>query len=125
MRASRTSRGLPRRWLTLWLEDRRRARAATHVGPAIPNVPANLVATDWGTYIGLTWQDMSSNEVGFQLYRRVDGGGYALYQILGANVTSYNDTSVIFAHQYFYYVTAYNAVGESGPSNTAFLTFGA
>jgi hypothetical protein len=121
----RTNRGLLRRWLTLWLEDRRRARAATHVGPTVPNAPAGLVAVDWGTFIRLDWQDMSNNELGFRLYRKVDAGAYGLYQTLGANVTTYQDNSVVVMHQYYYYVTAYNALGESGPSNEVFLTFGA
>jgi hypothetical protein len=125
MRAIRTSRGVLRRWLALWLEDRRRARAATHAGPAIPNAPANLNAADEGIDIGLTWQDTSNNELGFRLYRKVDAGAYGLYQTFGANVTSYQDSAVVVMHQYSYYVTAYNAVGESGPSNVAFLTFGA
>jgi hypothetical protein len=124
MRAIRTSRRLLRRWITLWLEDRRRARAATHVGPTVPNAPANLAAVDWGSFIKLDWQDNSGNELGFRLYRKVDAGAYGLYQTLGANVTTYQDSAVAFSHQYFYYVTAYNAVGESGPSNEVFLTFG-
>jgi hypothetical protein len=108
---------LLRRWITLWLEDRRRARAATHVGPTAPNAPANLIGTDLVTYIQLNWQDMSSNELGFRLYRKVDSGSYGLFQTFGPNVVSYQDTAVVISHWYYYYVTAYNAVGESGPSN--------
>src|SRR6476620_2494722 len=125
MRAIRTSKRLLRRWIALWLEERRRGRAATHTGPAIPNAPANLNAADEGIDVGLTWQDMSNNELGFRLYRKVDAGAYGLYQTLGANVMTYQDHSVVVMHQYFYYVTAYNALGESGPSNEVFLTFGA
>jgi len=120
-----TNRRLLRRWLTLWLEERRRARAATHVGPTVPNAPANLSAVDWGTFIQLDWQDMSDNETGFRLYRRDGAGAYALYQILLANVTTYQDSGVIFEHSYRYYVTAYNAVGESAPSDEVLITFGA
>jgi hypothetical protein len=116
---------LLRRWITLWLEDRRRARAASHAVPTIPSAPASLVATDWGGWVQLDWQDTSNNELGFRVYRKVDTGAFALYQTLLANVITYQDSSVIFAHQYFYYLTAYNALGESGPSNTVFLTFGA
>lgn len=125
MRAIRTSKRLLRRWIALWLEDRRRARAATHLGPTVPNAPANLVGTDWGTFIQLTWQDMSNDEFGFHLYRKEDSGTYQLYQILGANVTLYQDSAVIGGHQYRYYVTAFNAQGDSGQSNEVFLVFGA
>jgi hypothetical protein len=117
MQRIRTSRGLLRRWIALWLEDRRRGRAATHVGPTVPNAPANLQGMDGVTYIQLNWQDMSDNELGFRLYRKVDSGAYGLYQTFGPNVVSYQDASVVLLHWYYYYITAYNAVGESGPSN--------
>src|SRR5262245_53676173 len=117
MQTIRTSKGLLRRWLTLWLEERRRARAATHAGPTVPNAPANLIGTDWVTFIVLDWQDMWSNELGFRLYRKVDSGAFGLYQTFGANVVTYQDNAVVNAHWYYYYVTAYNAVGESAPSN--------
>jgi hypothetical protein len=117
MRAIRTSKRLLRRWIALWLEDRRRARAATHVGPTVPNAPANLIGTDLVTYIQLDWQDMSGNELGFRLYRKVDAGGYGLFQTFGPNVVSYQDNAVVISHWYYYYVTAYNAVGESAHSN--------
>ena len=76
------------------------------------------------TFIQLGWQDMSSNELGFRLYRKVDTGAYGLYQTLGANVTSYQDNSVVVMHQYFYYVTAYNGIGESTASNEVNVVFG-
>src|SRR5580765_6796670 len=124
MRAIRTSKRLLRRWIALWLEDRRRARAATHAGPTVPSAPANLAATDYVTYIMAAWQDMSGNELGFRLYRKVDAGAYGLYQTLGPNVVSYQDNSVIASHQYRYYVTAYNASGESAASNEVFILLG-
>ena len=126
MQAIRTSKRLLRRWLTLWLEDRRRARAANHVsGPTVPNAPANLSATDEGVDILLTWQDTSSDEFGFRVYRREGANPYGLYQTLGAGVQSYQDSAVIVEHTYRYYVVAFNAVGESAPSNEAIITFGA
>jgi hypothetical protein len=109
----------------MWLQDRRRARAATHLGPTVPNAPANLTGADWGTYLQLDWQDMSGDETGFHLYRKVDAGAYALYQILFANVTTYQDHSVVIGTGYRYYVKAYNALGESGASNEVFFLFGA
>ena len=117
MQRIRASKRLLRRWITLWLEDRRRARAATHAGPAVPNAPANLNGSDQTPVIVLTWQDMSGDELGFRLYRKVDGGAYSLYQTLGPNVVSYQDEAVVSDHWYYYYITAYNAVGESAHSN--------
>lgn len=124
MRTSRASKGTLRRWIALWLEDRRRARATTHVGPTVPNTPVNLAASDYVTYIMVNWQDMSGNELGFRLYRKVDAGAYGLYQTLGPNVVSYQDNSVIISHLYTYYVTAFNAVGESAPSNESGVVCG-
>jgi fibronectin type 3 domain-containing protein len=122
MQMLRTVRG---RWLAMWLQDRRRVRAATHLGPSVPNAPVNLNLSDGSNYITLTWTDMSNDELGFHVYRSVQGGGFALWAILGANVTTTQDNSVILGHVYAYYVTAYNAVGESAPSNTASEPFGA
>jgi hypothetical protein len=68
---------------------------------------------------------MSNDEFGFHLYRRVDSGIYQLYQILGAGVTTYQDSAVLGGHAYRYYVTAFNAQGDSAQSNEVFLIFGA
>jgi hypothetical protein len=114
-----------RDWMLIWLQGRRRKRAASHAGPPVPNAPANLVGEDLVTFIQLTWQDMSSDESGFHLYRKVDAGSYQLYQILGANVTSYQDSAVITGHSYRYRVAAFNAQGDSAQSNEVFLVFGA
>lgn len=113
-----------RRWLTLWLEDRRRARAATHVGPTPPSAPVNLNGVDSGTFIGLNWQDTSGVSPGFHVYRNADSAGYVLYQTIGPNVTTTQDSAVTSGHSYRYYVTAFNGVGESGPSNEVFIVFG-
>ena len=109
------------------MQDRRRARAAAGLPavPAPPNAPTNLVLTDVATWIQLTWQDQSNNELGFRVYRKVDAGSFGLWQTLGANVTITQDLSVLIGHLYEYYVTAYNATGESGPSNTVAETYGA
>src|SRR5262245_16819354 len=65
-------------WLATWLQDRRRARAAAGLpaAPAPPNAPTNLVLTDVASWIELTWQDTASNELGFRVYRKVDGGSF-------------------------------------------------
>ena len=113
-----------RSWVALYSQARRRKRAATHAGPAVPNAPANLQAGDGVSYVQLDWQDMSSNELGFRLYRKVDSGAYSLYQTIGPNIPSYEDSNVVISHWYYYYITAYNAVGESAPSNEASVQLG-
>jgi hypothetical protein len=111
-------------WLATWAQGRRRKRVAAAL-PAGPIAPGNLSLADVATWIELTWQDRSGDEQGFRVYRKVDGGSFALWQSLGPNVTTTQDVSVLTGHNYSYYVTAYNAVGESAPSNTVSETYGA
>jgi hypothetical protein len=51
-------------------------------------------------------------------------GAFGLYQTLGVNVVTYQDNAVVNAHWYYYYVTAFNAVGESAPSNQVSILSG-
>jgi len=112
-----------RSWVSLFLQDRRRARIAAVA--AAPVAPSSMDGFDNGVLVQLAWQDLSSNEQGFRVYRKVDAGSFGLWRTLGANVTNTQDTGVSVGHVYAYYVTAYNALGESGPSNTVSVTFGA
>lgn len=116
-----------RAWLALFLQGRRRKRVAASVPalPQMPSAPGNLLAEDWGSFIQLSWDDLSGDELGFRVYRKVDGGSYGLWQTLGANVTGVQDSDVIVAHLYSYYVVAFNAVGESAQSNESAVLFGA
>ena len=91
----------------------------------MPLAPANLNALDTGVLVELTWQDQSGDELGFRVYRNVNTGAFVLWQTLAANVTLVQDTGVGMGTMYTYYVVAYNANGESFPSNTQELTFGA
>jgi fibronectin type 3 domain-containing protein len=112
-----------RNWLILYLQSRRRNRAAGQ--PSVPAAPTDLDAIDTGTLIYLSWVDHSSDETGFRIYRKVNGGSYSLYQSLAANTSDYEDTNVSVGNNYTYYVVAYNANGESAHSNEVSLTFGA
>ena len=114
-----------RSWVALFLQERRRTRALAHSLPGVPNAPSNLALSDGGNYIQLTWSDLSGNELGFHVYRNADFAGFVLWRILGANVTQTQDNGVLIGHVYAYYVTAYNAVGESGPTSVVQETFGA
>src|SRR5882672_1980215 len=114
---SGASRRVLRSWLAVWLQGRRRTRALTHAPPAVPKAPSNLAASDGANYIQLAWSDLSGNELGFRVYRNADGAGYVLWRTLGVNVTNTQDATVVISHVYSYYVTAYNADGESDPTN--------
>jgi hypothetical protein len=83
-----------------------------------PNAPTNLSATAVPPWqINLTWTDTSGNEVGFRI-ERSSGGSWSTLAAVGANTTSYADTSATPSTTYSYRVIAYNACGDSAPSNT-------
>ncbi len=63
--------------------------------------------------VNLEWQDNSANETGFKIYRRIPTvKAYTLIDTVSANTVEYLDTTVALGKTYFYYVTAYNAVGS-------------
>ena len=114
------TRGQRRVWIALEEQNRRRARQ-----PKGPIAPANLNAVDNSTLIELTWQDKSADELGFRIYRKVEAGAFGLWQTVGPSVTLVQDAGVVATVLYSYYVTAYNALGESAPSNISSVRFGA
>lgn len=85
-----------------------------------PAAPSNLVAAlAGGNAVKLTWTDNSSNETGFKIQRSTDGINYTQIALLGANVTTYTDSSVAAGASYTYRVVATNAAGDSAPSGPA------
>jgi hypothetical protein len=67
-----------------------------------------------------TWMDNSSNEDGFKIERRTGTTQtYTQIAIVGANVTSYNDSGLVDGDTYCYRVLAFNAAGSSPYSNEA------
>ena len=62
----------------------------------------------------LTWADLANNETGYQVYRRESGASVpTCIATLGANATSFLDTTAESGVLYEYRVSASNAVGES------------
>jgi hypothetical protein len=117
-----SSGGKLRAWMAVWLQGRRRKRTVAQ--PTVPVAPGNLqISLNGGVLVVLTWDDRSSDEQGFYVYRQVDGGGgFEIVLTFGAGATYAEDGGGISGHQYQYYVTAFNAVGESGPSNMVEVT---
>jgi hypothetical protein len=66
----------------------------------------------------LTWTDNSNNEAGFKLQRSTDRRTWVTVAKLGANASSYTD-SVAHRTVYYYRITAYNYLGNSGFSAVA------
>jgi len=64
------------------------------------------------------WQDMSTNETGFAIERKLGTAGtYGQIASVGANITSYQDTGLVSGSQYCYRVKAFNATQSSAYSN--------
>ncbi len=111
------------RWLTLWLQGRRRKRMASLL--PVPPAPTGLTGQDnGGVLIVISWDAMAEQHDGFNVYRDVDGGGFALVATNGPTTTSYEDGDVVPGHFYTYEVTAFNAAGESAPSDFWGITAG-
>ena len=91
--------------------------------PTAPAAPTNLSATAVSsTQINLTWTDNASNESGFRIERSADGVTFTEIGVVGSNVTTYANTSLSAATQYWYRVRAYNATGPSAYAGPASAT---
>ncbi|MBS1745373.1 MAG: fibronectin type III domain-containing protein [Bacteroidetes bacterium] len=89
-----------------------------------PLAPTFLVATDApGKGVQLNWNDNAYNETNYKVYRAGNPAGpYGLINgKLGANTTSYLDTTAIGNKQYYYFVRDSNKSGLSDSSNIAAL----
>jgi formylglycine-generating enzyme len=87
----------------------------------LPLAPTNLTATAISPYqINLAWTDPSTTEDGFKVERAPGGTStFAEIAVVGANVTSYQNTGLTPSTIYTYRIRAYNASGFSNYSNTA------
>lgn len=102
-------------------------------GPAAlpPAAPSTLLASAApGGGVTLTWRDLSNNETGFRLERRTVGAGtpgaaWAPLATIGANLTTYADTSAAAGTAYVYRVAAVNAAGTSGQFSNEATVLGA
>ncbi|MHC4744798.1 MAG: PA14 domain-containing protein [Planctomycetota bacterium] len=97
------------------------AGATTDPAPAIPAAPSSLSATPVSqTQIDLDWTDNADNETGFKIERskRVNTN-FKEIATVGADVTSFSDTTVRKNTLYYYRVRATNAYGDSDYSNEA------
>jgi len=90
---------------------------ATPGEPTTPSAPSNLAGQAISfSEIDLTWQDNSTNEEGFYVYRKTTDD-YSIIATMEANATSYNNSNLNPQTAYSYKITAYNDIGESGFSN--------
>lgn len=92
------------------------------VTPAPPAAPTTLNATTVSSSrINLTWTDNASDESGFRIERCKNPNCTNFAQItqVGADVTTFADTTVSKNTAYRYRVRAFNGAGNSAYSNTA------
>lgn len=62
----------------------------------------------------LSWADNSTNETGFKIDRKTGtSGAYGQIASVGANIISYNDSTVVAGTTYCYRVYAFNSAGNS------------
>jgi hypothetical protein len=86
-----------------------------------PDAPANLRATvaDDGNSVRLSWDDRSSNEDAFRIYREDVEASVGLAP---ANTEQFVDQGVACGHTYYYAIVAFNAAGISDRSAKAEVT---
>ena len=91
----------------------------TTINDNVPVAPTGLnAALNGSCRIDLSWSDVSSNETGFMIERKIGAGAWSELATVGEGVTSYADTSGLSANQTHYYrVSAVNSGGYSSPSN--------
>ena len=95
------------------------SNTASATTPTGPPAPSSLTATPvTPSRIDLAWTDNSSTEQGFKIERST-GGSWSVIASVGANVTSYANTSLTSGTVYSYRVKAYDGPNESAYSNTA------
>jgi hypothetical protein len=85
----------------------------------IPTPPSDLqVVVVSETAVRLYWQDNSTNEEGFRIWRTMWDEPY-LFELdtVGADVTTFTDGALNPLKEYYYAVTAFNSAGESDSSN--------
>jgi PKD repeat protein len=89
--------------------------------PQVPPAPSNLIATAASiSSVTLQWSDNSSNESGFSVYYAGSGSFTRAGQTAAGQTSA--TISGLSAGTYRFYVTAFNAAGESAASNTASVT---
>lgn len=90
-----------------------------YVKDKVPNTPQNLFLTKVNDFtVSLLWDDKSSNETGFELWRKDDGAGsYRRIKTLPVNTISTTDGGLSAFVVYYYKIRAFNNSGFSEFSN--------
>lgn len=113
----------------LWINAVQNARDAVglvyeNASPAPLAAPANLTGSAVSTtVVSLAWDDMSTDETGFKIERKVSGGSWSQIGTVLAGVETYpNDSGLTAGTTYLYRVRAYKLAGDSYFSNESTVT---
>ena len=80
----------------------------------VPLPPGNLVATVVSSnQVDLVWKDNSTNETGFKIERKTDGGSFTEIGTTSKDITTFSDQTVNLNTTYTYRVYSTNSVGKS------------
>ena len=89
--------------------------------PTAPYAPQNLQIFPLGrSMVNLTWDDESTNETSFEVWKRISSGPYMFIQSLPANSRSTNDTGIVAGVGYHYKIRAVNMYGFSESREAAY-----
>jgi serine protease AprX len=98
-------------------------QASAATAPAPPIAPSGLSARAASSMeIDLTWADKSSDETGFEVWRKSGAGAFTRLRTLGPNITHFEDRGLISNVSYTYCVRAINSGGSSAWTNDAGAT---
>jgi hypothetical protein len=87
---------------------------STQSNVQVPDAPTNLsLLLNTPTSVTLSWTDKSTNETGFKIEKKIDGGNFTTFATVGANVTSFKESNLSTNSSYTYRVYAYNQGGNS------------
>lgn len=96
-----------------------KAQENIYVKDKIPNAPQNLFLAKLNDFtVSLLWDDVATNETGYELWRKDEGGGtYRKIKTLPANTISTTDGGLSAFVVYYYKIRAFNTSGFSEFSN--------
>ena len=84
--------------------------------------PLNLILVDIVGGIRLTWDDVCSDEDGFEIWVSINGGAYALLDTVAADVETYDDMTDYSGQPVEYKIRAYKGTSYSEYSTESTIT---
>lgn len=85
-----------------------------------PASPTSLMGTLVNNLVRLNWNDISNNESGFKIERKLLNGSFGVIGTVTANTTTYDDNSISTGQTYIYRVYSYNSAGNSASYTNEF-----